>query len=314
MHTLQKYFTAPQSTTPTPVSVNDKTDNLLPEAEAPLPKKETLEIILPPFLTKKIEAQKFKFIKPKGKHTMSSNASPLINSILEKLQVSPYSHTYMIPTDHVPLVQEFRSKQKCKDTAIQCLQKSYEFAQSCITPGNKHCVALDTADYYAQVINHCFTPFIDSLKIYCRKVNKDTVYQQLRSLLDQCKNKLQLVFEKELRDSSDYYSMYRFDYFVDQIEIEEQDYRINDKGLLRLLDTLAAHNIDYTFTGCLEAIGEMNLDLQRNLTTFFNAAYNEYTSLVSEIEFLVNVLGTELPEIKYGETLNDYIMRITPAE
>lgn len=243
--------------------------------------------------------------------TVQANQSPLTNAILKKLQTPPYSRTYFLPTDHVPLVQEFHSERECKNTAVQCLRKSYDFAQAHVTPGNEHCIAQETADYYVRVINHCFTPIIDSLEVYCQKANKDTVYKQLRSLLDQSERTLQLAFEKELRDSFDYYSMYQFNYFVDQIEIEEHDYRINEKGFFRLFETLVAQNIEYTFIGCLEAIGEMNLDLHRNLSTFFDAAYNEYNSLVSEIEFLTNVLGTELPELADDEEIDVYIRRVT---
>lgn len=243
----------------------------------------------------------------------AENHSPLTTAIHKELSVAPYWCICHIPDNHVPYCQDYYSEKECKAAAVKCLKTAYDVAQSYVTPGNSRCISIKTAECYSEVIDRCFTPIIDSLRTYCEKANKHTIFEKLCTLLKQCKKNLQLEFEKELCDSSDYYSMYQFDYFVNQIEIEEHDYRINDEGFFRLLETLVAKNIEYTFSGCLEAIGEMSKDLQRNLTTFFNAAYKKYECIVKDFEFLIDSLGMELPEMLPDENIDAYIIRITAA-
>ena len=104
--------------------------------------------------------------------------------------------------------------------------------------------------------------------------------------------------------------MYQFDYFMDQVEIEEHDYRISEGGFLRALETLAGGSIQYTITDIHSAISEMEEDINDHANTFFNTAQSEYQYYCQDIEELIQEIGSDFSEQKENESVSDYLQRL----
>ena len=54
----------------------------------------------------------------------------------------------------------------------------------------------------------------------------------------------------------------------------------------------------------------MEHDLNNHASTFFNTAYSEYKSYISEIEALLDGIGHGFPPLQEDENVNDYVHRI----
>ena len=90
----------------------------------------------------------------------------------------------------------------------------------------------------------------------CFRTFKDKITHSSKNLLE--------LFQTELSDNTDYYAMYRFQYFLDQVEIEEHDYRVMEGGFWRSLETLISGSIQYTISDIHTPISEMEGDLNEH--------------------------------------------------
>ena len=104
--------------------------------------------------------------------------------------------------------------------------------------------------------------------------------------------------------------MYQFDYFMDQVEMEEHDNRISDGGLLRALEALTGGSIQYTITDIHSAISEMEDDINDHANTFFNTAQSEYQYYCQEIEELIQEIGNDFSKRKEDESVSGYLQRL----
>lgn len=94
-------------------------------------------------------------------------------------------------------------------------------------------------------------------------------------------------FGKGLADSSDYYDyyeIYKKNYFLEQIEIEKNDYDLNlfDSDLRNGLARLIHDDSEYTNENLFEATGKLEDDLNKYADTFFGCAYQEYKDYCRE--------------------------------
>ena len=113
-----------------------------------------------------------------------------------------------------------------------------------------------------------------------------------------------------LLDNRDYYSMYDYNYFLEQTSIEKHDFRVSDDVFFKLIETVVADNIEYTIEGIFDPINEMEKDVNDYANTFFGAALSKYKAYTDEIETLIDSIGHGLPPFNKDETINDYLERM----
>ncbi len=73
---------------------------------------------------------------------------------------------------------------------------------------------------------------MESLKTLCNLKGKIVGYRTIEELVNGCRKTFLKAFNEEISDNQDYYDMYDFDYFVDNVTIEEHDNRIGE-GVLQ---------------------------------------------------------------------------------
>lgn len=234
--------------------------------------------------------------------------SPFTNEFHKQLKVPKIYRYYFLPYNSSIASKFYKSKSQCENDKKNTISKAYSEASEYVTPGSSKCFAKEATIYYSKVIDRCFTNIMDNLNLYCDISNKKSIFEKIYNIVNKSKNNLQNIFEQEIRDNVDYYKMYELDYFMDQVEIEKNDYRVSEDGIFRLLEGMIADNIEYTISDIYSSISEMENDLNKRANTFFNSVHNEYEKYVNEIEELLELIGKNL-KLNENEDIEDCLVR-----
>lgn len=245
-----------------------------------------------------------------GYDDFSENHSVLATAFHGLLKADRVRKDYRLPMDTSVAGTFFTSKAKCETAKKAVLKKAYDEAVQYITPGSSRCIVNTAVQHYSEHIGWCFSAVMDDLETYCQIVNKENIFREISEKIRNCNSHLRELFTKELSDNADYYKMYQFDYFMSQVDMEEHDYRVFEDFFSRMLETVLTDNVQYTITNITDSVFEMENDLNDYANTFFKTIHNDYLDYAAEIEELIDGIGKDLPEIKAGETLDDYLSRL----
>lgn len=245
-----------------------------------------------------------------GSDPSESFGTPFARAFYEELEQGEIYRIYRLTWDSDVAAEFYTSRSACESAVRESLQETYNKAQGYVTPGSPRCIASEAASVYGKHVSRCFTPVIDRLRSWCDGIGKITVFQKLFDLTENCEENLRTIFEKELTESADYYSMYRFDYFLEQTEIDTHDFRVSEGGLFRVLETLLADNVQYTVSSLSEPVCEMEKDLNEHAAAFFRCALHLYSEYIHEILLLLDCMGKGLLPREDGEDLGTYVDRV----
>lgn len=237
------------------------------------------------------------------------NHSPLATYFHHQLKDFERFNYTVLPYKASDVNDEFTSEYAAKKALRECLGKTYDAANSYVTIGSPKSVAKKYADQYADVVEGCFVPIMDSLRKLCISKEKPNTFTLISEYVDACRKELTDSFEEEIRDNQDYYRMYKFDYFVECVTIEEHDYRMGN-GLYKVLESLVPGNVTYTFSNYFDTLAEMEKDINDRISSFCKFAYGCYLAYVRRIEKVIEALGNDYPEFTENENIADYIDRI----
>lgn len=241
-------------------------------------------------------------------HESHSALATLFHNLLKTHRL--YEH-YHLPFNSSVMGTFYNSHSECNAAKKEALEKAYNKARRYVSPGDSKCIAKAATEHYSSHIHDVFTPeILEKLQTLCEIRQKAPFYQKLQDQIKHCKKNISSLLEAELLENADFYAMYQFDYFMDQVEIEEHDYRISEGGFLRALETLAGGSIQYTITDIHSAISEMEEDINDHANTFFNTAQSEYQYYCQEIEELLQEIGNDFSEQKENESVSDYLQRL----
>lgn len=241
-------------------------------------------------------------------HESHSALATLFHNLLKTHRL--YEH-YHLPFNSSVMGTFYNSHSECNAAKKKALEKAYNKARRYVSPGDSKCIAKAATEHYTSHIHDVFTPeILEKLQTLCEIRQKAPLYQKLQDQIKHCKKDISSLLEAELLENADFYAMYQFDYFMDQVEIEEHDYRISEGGFLRALETLAGGSIQYTITDIHSAISEMEEDINDHANTFFNTAQSEYQYYCQEIEELLQEIGNDFSEQKENESVSDYLQRL----
>jgi hypothetical protein len=235
--------------------------------------------------------------------------TPLATAFHKSLKSRKLHNTHRIKYDSSIITKFYHSKSECCEARDSCIRKAYNQAEKYLTPGNSKSLSKEAAEFYSKQIDFAFSSSQAKLETLCSLIGAEDLYNTLMEKADKSYKALRTEFENELNDNSDYYSMYDFDYFIGQVNIEEHDYRIADNSFMLALETLFTDHIQYTITDIYPAISELQNDLNTYSNTFFGAAFGIYRSYVEELENLLDRIGNGLPEMEDDEDVGDYISR-----
>lgn len=257
-----------------------------------------------------------------GYDDFADSHSPLTTAIHYQLTARKMYSFYRLPNNASLTTKFFTRRSECEAAKMRALKKAYNCAEQYLTPGNSKCIANEAAQNYSKIIESCFSPIMEKLRVFCNLTGNDNIYSDLSDLVKNSYKNLLARFENELTDCSDYYKMYQFDYFVDQADIEEHDYRVNEDGIFKILEGIFSDSIQYTLPNLFSTINEMENDLNDHANTFFTTILSEYNDYIGRIGDLINNIKVDLFEsakndspnnINKNESLSDYIDRLCIA-
>lgn len=237
----------------------------------------------------------------------SEKHSAFTTAIHKKLTAITIYRRFDLPSSEALDCNAYRSRSECDTARKKCLKTAYNAANRYVTAGEDTSIATFAANQYNEVILSCFVPILDDLKLYCHANNKEIIFNNILTLITGSQNALQTRFDKELTLNADYYTLYNFDYFLDQVSIEKQDYRVSENPIMRLLEAAAPGYIEYTFEDAYSAILEMEKDLNKHCATFFNQAFSEYKNYIAKIEQLLDVIGKDFIDFSEDDDINAYL-------
>lgn len=249
--------------------------------------------------------------KENGYDDFGETHCSLATAFHQKTKSWPLISHYSLPTNFSLATTFFTSKSECEAAKRNELSTAYRKATDYITPGNPKCFANEAAKYYSKKLTSQCTLAIEPLAALCKKQSKMPAFEKIQDMVCNCEKHLLHLFEQELREKSDYYEMYQFNYFMDKVEVEEQDYRISEDPFGKLFERVFTDNIQYTITDISSAVLEIETDLNKHANTFFKTAQRIYEKYIQEIEMLLEDIGKNLPAMNEDESLNDYLVRQT---
>lgn len=274
----------------------------------------SIENIVLPFKVSDEIAEEAKNIAIKnGYDDYGENNSPLASYFHNQLKTAIPFYNIHLPYSTSAASKRFKSKFTAQKELTELIKKPYDKAVNYITPGNSCCVAKTLSEQYAERIKANFDPIAEQLKQLYSVKGKSNEYDKLQSLVSGAKKALYQAFETELSESSDYYGMYKFDYFVESVDIEKNDYSY-EEGVFKILERLIGDSVDYTYCGLFDTFMEIEKDLNYRIATFYKSAHREYITYLRKIEEKIELIGNDLPNFKENETIGDYITRITVSD
>jgi hypothetical protein len=203
--------------------------------------------------------------------------------------------------DHnaVDVTTEFyRSKLAAKTAARRVVDDAYDKANRIFVPGNKDCLADDFAQRYSDRLVKRATPILERLKAGLAQANQVKRLAELDKLINGARAYLQDAFEEELRDSADYYKMYKKSYFVDRVDITANDFNTDlfQSDLANSIARVFFDETEYTVDGMLETMNELQDDMNSHGEMFYSSAYSIYKEYCQKIEAAAEELGRNLTD------------------
>ena len=245
-----------------------------------------------------------------GYDDFADNHCPLTVAIHNMLKSCPIYDTFCLTYDSSVSSKFYKSKAECKSAREKCIRKAYDECERRICAEDSKSISKQAVDFYGETIERTFASFMDDLKHLCTITDTTNAFQNLEALVVKCRNNLRSAFNAELHDNIDYYKMYDFNYFLEEAEIEEHDFRVSEGGIGKLLETVFMDNVQYTIPDIYSSISEMERDMHDRASTFFKSAYREYQSYISQLETQIEIIGKGLPAFSDNETVSDYIARM----
>ena len=210
------------------------------------------------------------------------------------LECDAFTNYHSLPVLDAVGYNESYSYADCDAKRRKCIKQAYNFAMDRLITTKDTCIAKECANYYSQYLKAKLLPSLDYLKQLSDKVHLNMVYDTLYKLSQDANDELLSKYNQELQDNPDYYSLYKIDYFIDKVEIKENDFRVSEHPLGKLIERFVTKNIEYYFEGGYEAIMEMEDDFNKVVSTFYKQAHAKYLTYISFLTTIFEILDREI--------------------
>ena len=198
------------------------------------------------------------------------------------------------------VVSEFyRSRGEAERVAHQVINQAYDQANRYFSPGASGSLSELLAERYGERIRKGAARLIRQLKpLGDRGPYWAERLTELQHRVDFAQEELRKLFERELRDSADYYQMYQRGYFLERIDIEDHDFNVDlfDSDIINGIFRLIHDETEYSVKGLIDTIQELEEDVRSRADTLFGSAYQIYQDYCREIEALAEEIGGELSD------------------
>lgn len=232
--------------------------------------------------------------KKHGYDDFAENHSALANEYHEALKTSPLVFYHHLPFDSSASGNRYTSRSSCYNAAKSAIKKAYTAANEYFDTESKKSLSKECAKYYSSIISSAFEKKMPELEEICKNTGKMDCYEKICKFVNKAKSKLKKIYDKELIEDAEYYEMYNFDYFMEQVDIEEFDNSMceDDDLLGQFLEAIFSDTKEYMITDLYSSIREMESDLEDHATTFYKFAHREYVQYVEKLEKVLEELGS----------------------
>lgn len=250
-----------------------------------------------------------------GYDDFSESHSTLANAYHDLLMKNYWIPFHTLPLDNSIVGKTYKSRSSCYNAAKGAIRKAYDIANGFFDTENETSLSREAAKYYGSGVESIFKDTLQGLQKLCVATNNQNAFDKITEYIDKCKRELKKTFDKELIESKDFYEMYHFDYFMEQVDIGEWDSSVaeEDDFLGQVLEAIFTDTKEYMISNLFTSISEMKNDLDDHAATFYKYAYQEYKQYVGKIEEQLEIIGQGLGDMKEGEKLKDYIVRMTAS-
>lgn len=204
----------------------------------------------------------------------------------------------------LPLVTDsyhmYKSRLECQNQRDKVLKKAYQLSEEYFDINSSKSILKKAVPFYVERITDTFQPIMAELERYSRLAGKTTEFEQLQALVAGCSQTFTKEFSEEITDNEEYYKMYRFQYFQDQVEIETHDNSIDyDDFTLNLFDKLL-NRPEYYCDGIFRVIQEMEEDVRDKADGFAGCAHSIYNAYVKRMEDVIAVITKQAKDEEFG--------------
>lgn len=171
--------------------------------------------------------------------------------------------------------ERFGTRCEAKRKGKKIIDDSYLLAMGYLSDEAENSIALKTANVYGELIG----------KKYCKEDNNEEV----AVLIERAEENLKKLFDAELRENPASYQMYDKSYYMDIFTVKENDFSAKTENeFLDILGKLLGVDCDYTLEDIIDAVIEMEADVNRIAEEFFGVAYRIYLEYCERISDKIN--------------------------
>jgi hypothetical protein len=252
----------------------------------------------------------FETVDEKEDESFYENHCSLVNTVHKDLYDKKYFKCVKLPHNTAPAFEEYSSKYAAKRAVEEALREVYDAACDVFRTGSERCPLDTVAEYYHKILFRYFAAFGNQLQEFCEATDQLLVFREIQGILDGFKPAMKKELTRELEDDRDFYKMYKFDYFLDQIELEELDTRGYREGVLSIFEAVFTDSITYTAPDVITSIDEIERDVYERMKTFYRVAQSFYHQTLEALENELELLGKKLGPIQEEETVKEYLVRM----
>lgn len=215
---------------------------------------------------------------------------PLISEIREDLN-REFCDEFFLPHTYSLFKYDYLSRCEAEYARRELAKKVYCDAAKFFHPEHPECISEYAAGFYGKVISELFDKWYDELERMAEKNGMLHLFLELKQMAKESESHLKRIFNNDLSDNKEFYSVISSDRLVEKMKIKEYDYR-TESGILRLLEGLAPGKFEYVIENFRETVHEMQTIVDRLAREFRRTAHSRYRKYAYKTEeYVKNILN-----------------------
>lgn len=195
-----------------------------------------------------------------------------------------YKHKFMsyisLGISKINACERFDSRYDAKVAGTKIIDEYYERAIGFITCDAGHCIAKKAAKEYAAIIH---------------KKHHSSDTDQSTLSIKKTESDLIRLFEEELKENPGIYCMHCKNRYSDMFSVEKHNFHVETGNtFLDIIAEIIGIDRDYTLSNILEALIEMESDINNLAEIFFESAYKIYQEYCNRNHTAIDEINTRI--------------------
>jgi hypothetical protein len=241
------------------------------------------------------------------------NHSPLANAFHSdfRLRHRQFWENIFLPYNESIVSKDYHTMGEAKQAVREFLRKGYDEGNALFEVEGSKSLTRKVVAHYKEELETYYSLFSRELHDYCNTAGKMELLKEIDGLVRGCGEYMKKEMTAELADNRDYYKLYDFDYFCNQVDIEENDSSLEENPVWHFLETVIAETKTYTFADVFASREEIEKDVNHNAEAFYKVAEDTFQERIRELEEKINLVGQGLDDMEKEENIAQYLVRMT---